>query len=220
MTTGGRGRCLVLLCGAALSCATSASPPASPGSARALAPSFPDDAAPLPRYHSKRLALWLPLPGGPGWRIDDHSRPELEATHLPTRSRIVVAVLHADALVGRSQCEERAIAAKLVPDRPLQTVDDEIATTQRTFDTRIRVALARPEREGAPLVGHVLAFGGYLRKCYFFDFSTEVAGLADEPALSSRLAYARTRILDGLVLDAIGASSRLTPADPELGVGR
>jgi len=207
MTTGGCGRCLVLLCGAALSCAAPASPPASPGFARAPTPSFPDDPAPLPRYHSKRLALWLPLPGGPGWRIDDHSRPELEAIHLPTRSRIVVAVLRADAVVGRSQCEELAVAAKLVSDRPLQTVDDEVATTQRTFDTRIRVALASPEHEGAPLVGHVLAFGGYLRKCYVFDFS-------------SRLAYARTRILGGLELDAIGASSRLAPADPELGVGR
>jgi hypothetical protein len=83
----------------------------------------------------------------------------------------------------------------------MQTIDEEIATTQRTFDTRIRVALAGPDREGAPLVGHVLAFGGYLRKCYVFDFSTEVAGLSDEPVLSSRLAFARTRILEGLQLE-------------------
>jgi hypothetical protein len=174
----------------------------------------------LPRYHSKRLALWLPLPSGSAWRIDDHSRPELEATHALTRSRVVVAVLHTDDLVGRSQCEERAVEAKLVPELPMQTIDDEVEVTQHTFDTRIRVALAGPARQGAPLVGHVLAFGGYLRKCYVFDFSTEVAGVSDEPALSSRLAFARTRILGGLQLEAVGTLSRESPAGAEPGPRR
>lgn len=199
---------LALLCVWLPSCASSATLPASPSPARAPAASFPDDSGPLPRYHSKRLALWLSLPRG-GWRIDDHSRPELEATQALTHSRVVVAILHTDELVGRSQCEDLAATAKIVPGQPLQTVDDEVAMTQRTFDTRIRVALAPPDHEGDPLVGHVLAFGGYLRKCYVFDFSTEVAGLADEPALSSRLAFARTRILGGLELE-LPAPSRLT----------
>jgi hypothetical protein len=169
----------------------------------------------LPRYHSRRLALWLSLPRG-GWRIDDHSRPELEATQALTHSRVVVAILHTNELEGRSQCEDLAAASKIVPGQPLQTVDDEVATTQRSFDTRIRVALAPPEHEGAPLVGHVLAFGGYLRKCYVFDFSTEVAGLADEPVLSSRLAFARTRILGGLELESL-APSRITSDDQQPG---
>lgn len=217
MTTGGRGSCLALLCLWGSACASSATVPAGVGASRAPVASFPDDANPLPRYHSKRLALWLPLPRGAHWRIDDHSRPELEADQALTRSRVVVAVFYADTLVGRSECEGRAVASKLVPARPLQTVDDEVVTTQGSFDTRIRVAVAPPDHEGGPLAGYVFAFGGYLRKCYAFAFSTEVALLADEPTLSSRLAFARTRILGGLELEALDAPSGLAPADDEGG---
>jgi len=220
MTTAGRGRCLGLLCAWVSACASTTPLPVRAGAGRAPAASFPDDTNPLPRYHSKRLALSLPLPRGAHWRIDDHSRPELEANEPITHSRVLVAILHTETLVGRSQCEERAVAAKLVPDGRFQTVDDEVATTQGSFDTRIRVAVAPPDHDGAPLVGHVFAFGGYLRKCYVFDFSTEVAQLTDEPALSSRLAFARTRILGGLALEGLGASSRLAPGDVELGLGR
>lgn len=194
------GRVLLLLCACAVSCGHTSAPAASPAVSEA-APSFSDDPSRLPRYHSKRLGLSLPLPEGSTWRIDDHSRPELVATHTATHSRVVIAILRTETLMGRAQCEERAVAEKLVPDVPLVTVDDEISTTQRTFDTHIRVAIAST-RGGAPLVGHVLAFGGYMRKCYVFDFSTEVDDLADEPALASRLAFARTRILGGLELEA------------------
>jgi hypothetical protein len=60
-----------------------------------------------------------------------------------------------------------------------------------------------------------MAFGGFLRKCFVFDFSTEVDGAADEPILSARLAYARARILGGLVLDPFAAVQRENPVGPE-----
>jgi hypothetical protein len=134
------------------------------------------------------------------------------ATHPATGSRIVVAVFHTDELVGRTQCETLAGSAKLVPPSPLQTIDDEVGITQRTFDTHIRVAIAAPQRDGSPLVGHVLAFGGYLRKCYVFAFSTEVSSISDEPVLSARLAFARTRILSGLELEGLAPFRRSTAA--------
>jgi hypothetical protein len=170
--------------------------------------SFSDDARPLPRYHSKRLALELPLPDGQRWRIDDHSRPELVATHTGTRSRVVVAVFRTSDLVGRAQCEELARAQGLVPGGELQTLEDDVAMTQQTFDTRIWVAVqpgGGPER---PLAGYVMAFGGFLRKCYAFAFSTDVDSAADEPVLAARLAYARARILGGMELDPFGAVPR------------
>ena len=173
---------------------------------------FPEGPEPLPRYRSKRLALSLPLPQGRTWRIDDHSRPELIAVHPATRSRVLVAIVRADDLVGRKQCEELALARKLVADNPLQTLDEEVAVTQGTFDTRIRVTLRPSQDERGPLVGHVTAFGGFLRKCYIFDFSTEVARATDEPALSSRLAFARARILGGLELDSFATMTRSLPA--------
>jgi len=176
---------------------------------------FVDDLKPLPRYQSKRLALSLPLPDGAAWRIDDHSRPELVATHAPTRSKIVVAVMRTDALVGRSQCEDLAHEHKLVPSGDLSTLEDEVAITQSTFDTRIRVALEVGTRADRPIVGHVMAFGGFLRKCLVFDFSTEVDGASSSPVLSSRLAFARARILGGLKLDPFGTISRGAPSGPD-----
>jgi hypothetical protein len=192
------------------SCAQSATAPA-PAPAHPLPPASifaEDDPSPLPRYHSKRLALSLPLPDGAHWRIDDHSEPDLVATHAPTRSRVRVAVFRADELVGRAQCEELARARKLVPEGDLHTLEDDVTLTQQTFDTRIWVALQPGGGPDRPLVGHVMAFGGFLRKCYVFAFSTEVSGAAEEAVLSSRLAYARARILGGLELDPFGVVPR------------
>ena len=205
-------RALLLL---ALAACGTAAPAVSPPPTKLVAVSFPDDARPLPHYHSARMALSLPLPDGHAWRIDDHSGDELVATHAATRSRVVLATFRADGLVGRSQCEALAHDRKLIPVVPdLQTLEDVSGITQETFDTRTVVAVVPGAGPDQPLVGHVMAFGGFLRKCFVFDFSTEVDGAADEPVLSARLAYARARILGGLVLDPFAAVPRENPVSP------
>ena len=180
---------------------------------------FSDDTKPLPRYHSRRLALSLPLPDGLAWRIDDHSRPELVATHAATRSRVVVSVFGTDELVGRAQCEELARARKLLPTdeaHALRTVADEVTMTQGTFDTRVQVALQPGNGPAGAVAGHVLAFGGFLRKCYVFVYSTEVDGAEEEPVLSSRLAYVRARVFGGLELEPFDAVARDPSVGPKL----
>jgi hypothetical protein len=183
-------------------------PVVAPSAANTGPASFSEDSRPLPRYHSKRLTLWLPLPDGAGWRIDDHSQPELVATHAPTLSRIVVGVFRTEELVGRAQCEVLARNRKLVPEGDLQTVESAVAITQQTFDTRVWVALSAGGGPDRPLDGYVMAFGGFLRKCYVFRFSTRVDDAHSEPVLAARLAYARARILGGLELDPFGAVPR------------
>jgi len=178
---------------------------------------FTEDPAPLARYHSKRLAVSVPLPDGLSWRIDDHSNPELVATHEPTRSRLVVAVFHADELVGRTQCEALSRARKLVPAGNLRTLEDETTVMQQTFDTRVWVAIEPGSGPDRSLVGYVLAFGGFLRKCFTFVFSTQIDSATDEPVLSSRLAFARSRVLGGLELDAFGNVPRDLPVGPGAG---
>jgi len=174
---------------------------------------FPEDDRPLPRYHSKRFALSLPLPGA-SWRIDDHSQPELVATHAPTHSRVTIRLFRTANLAGRTECEAIARDHKLVPEGDLRTVEDEVTITEGSFDTRVWVAIeAAP---GAPVMGHVMAFGGFLRKCYFFRFSSQVPDARDEAELSSRLAYARARIFGGLQLHSFGELSREPSALPEL----
>lgn len=206
-----RARLLLLLA----SCGSPSTPVAPPPALRTPAAAFPDDAGPLLRYHSARFALSLPLPAGRSWRVDDHSRAELVATHAATRSKVVLALFRTDEVVGRAQCEALAHDRKLYPAGDLHVLEDESGLTQQTFDTRTVVAIAPGSGPDRPLVGHVMAFGGFLRKCFVFDFSTEVDGAADEPVLSSRLAYARARILGGLELDPFGAVPRETPAHVE-----
>jgi hypothetical protein len=192
-----------LSCANAVDRAPAATAPASPG----------DDAtAPLARYRSKRLHVSLPLPDGHAWRIDDHSRPELVATHDATRSRVVVSVFNAGQLVGRAQCEELGRQRRLVPSGELRPLEDATTFTEGTYDTRIVVAL-EPEAPDGALRGHVMAFGGFLRKCYVFVYSTEVRSAAEESTLASRLALARSRVLGGLELDPFDAVAR----DPEAG---
>jgi hypothetical protein len=183
------------------------SPAAAPPSTAA---SFADEGKPLPRYHSHRLALLLPLPDGQAWRIDDHSQEGLVATHAPTRSRVVVAVFGTDTLVGRAQCEALARAKRLVADEGPgpRSVEDRVAITQGTYDTRIAVTLRPGSGPDHSLGGHVMAFGGFLRKCYVFDYSTEVEAAADEAVLSSRLAFVRARVLGGLELEPFDAVER------------
>ena len=202
-------------------CSPAAAPATPPLPAKPPVISFPDDAKPLLRFHSQRFALFLPLPDGHAWRIDDHSGPTLVATHPPTRSRVLVSVLRSDDLVGRERCEAMAHEQHLVPPRELHMLEQETGMTQRTFDTHTVVALDPGAGPADPLVGHVMAFGGFLRKCFVFDFSTEVDGAADEAVLSARLAYARARILGGMEIDPIGAVPREkpTPADAPLPPG-
>jgi hypothetical protein len=204
----------------AAGCAAPAPPAAQPVSPAAV--SFPEDGRPLQRYRSRRLALSLPLPDGRAWRIDDHSQPSLIATHAPTRSRIVVSVFSASELVGRAQCEELARSRKLVPEdepRARRTVADEVAITQETFDTRVEVTLEPGSGPARSLGGRVAAFGGFLRKCYAFVYSTEVDDAADEAVLSSRLAFVRARVLGGLELLPFDVVSREAPSGPNVAPG-
>jgi hypothetical protein len=174
---------------------------------------FTDATSRLPVFHSKRFALTLPLPDGATWRIDDHTHETLVATHAPTRSTVTVVVFRADELVGRRQCEDLARTRKLValPD-DLHVLEEQTGITQQTFDTRTVVGVAPGATPAEPLVGHVSAFGGFLRKCFAFDFATQVDGAAGEDVLSSRLAYARARILGGLAIEALGIVEREHPA--------
>jgi hypothetical protein len=197
------GTCAPLSCARAVDPAPAATPAAS---------AHDDATGPMPRYRSRRLRLSLPLPDGRAWRIDDHSRPELVATHAETRSRVVVSVFNAGELVGRAQCEDLARSRGLVPTGDLRPLEDETIFTQGTFDTRIEVALEPAAPDGL-LRGHVMAFGGFLRKCYVFVYSTEVSTASDESSLASRMALARSRILGGLELDSFDSVAR----DPEAG---
>jgi len=103
-------------CGAAQ---TAVPAPVAPEREAVRAPELPEEVTP---FHSVRLELTVPLPDRERWRTVEAPRGDLELTHIPTRSRLTVALFADPELVSRQKCEERARDRKLVPDGALTTV--------------------------------------------------------------------------------------------------
>jgi hypothetical protein len=202
------GACaLVAACGAGEETAVQA-PPNLPVASSLTDASFPDDDRPLKRFHSARFKLSIPLPDGPAWKIDDHTRPQLVATHAPTSSRLTVMTTIEPELMNRQKCELRARESGLVPGGTsedggagFRTVEDTPTIGPEAYDTRVWVMLQPGGKPGTALRGHVFAFGAYIRKCLFVHFESEVSSDRQEDVLSARLATARLRIVGGIALE-------------------
>lgn len=163
------------------------------------APPFAEDDKAWGTFHSSRFFMTLRLPEGKAWRIDDHTRPELVADHEATRSELRFAVERQPEVVGRAQCEADARKKGRVPSGDLRTLEDRVTVGPEAYDTRIWVALEVSTR-GA-IRGHLFAFGGMVRSCLFFHYTTEIPSFASERVLSARLALVRARVLDTIAVD-------------------
>lgn len=154
------------------------------------------------RYHSKRFLVSISLPDGKNWRIDDHSRPQMQATHEATSSKVTIQIEQQDDLMNRHKCEERARTTGWVPSKTITTVDQEVTVGPDAYDSKIWVALdaARP---GGGVDGHIYLFGAFLRRCLFIHLETRVPSANDEDVLSDRLAIARARMFRGLAIDPL-----------------
>ena len=151
------------------------------------------------------------LPDGKAWTIDDHTKPFLFATHEASQSSLVVRAWSDDDLMSRQRCETRTRELGIFPDAELETVADDHVTEPAGYDTRLWIAI--DPRGSRGLVGHVIAVGGYVRRCIFFHFETVVPA-GKEDVLTSRLALARARIWKGLELGSIQAVERERPTLP------
>ena len=178
--------------------------------------------APVAKFHSIRFAMQLPMLDGKGWKIDDHSTRELLAVHPGSSSELHVALWTEQDLMNRARCELRATELGYLPDLELDPVDQEVTSIPAGWDTRVLVATepaSAKDGAPAPLVGHVVAFASFIRKCIFFHFKTTIVigGPAKTPpstaatTLSSRLAAARLKMLEGITLDTFAAIPREKP---------
>lgn len=194
-----RGLVLAL---AAAACGGAAPPGAEPAKLPAAPTGLADER--WASFHSARHATTLPLPDGRAWRIDDHSRPELVATH-PSGTRVTLRLVQdAGELVNRAKCEAKAREAKFVADAPLSVVEETEGIEPSGWDARVVVAV---EKRPGELVGHVMSFSSLVRKCVWFHFETRVKAGAEEE-LSDRLAVGRAKIQGRLKLDAFGEVPR------------
>src|SRR6185312_3297176 len=101
---------------------------------------------------------------------------------------------------------ERGLAPKNLD--AMRSVEDVVTVGPEAFDTRIRVVVEPPARPDGPIVGHVFAFGAYVRKCLVVHVATSVPSSGAETVLSDRLVMARLRIVGGVRLDELGAVPR------------
>lgn len=176
---------------------------------------FPNDDRVHGKFHSTRFALTVPLPDGRAWKIDDHSRPELVATHEKTSSTLTVLTTLENSLVNRQACEKRARDLNWVP-KTLTTVEDETTVGPEAYDSRIWVALEAKD-EKAAVQGHVFVFGAFIRKCLLIHATTRVPSAKDETVLASRLALLRAKIVGGLTFDPPRTTDDAVPRDkPEI----
>jgi hypothetical protein len=195
-------------CGGATPAVQTANVDRGPSEGSAL---FPETAAGWSGVHSGRFAMTIPLPHAGGWVVDDHSRAELVAIDRATKSTLVVLREIEPDLVNHTMCEGRARTLGLVPSEPTRTIEDVVTTGPEAFDTRVRVAIEARGGANGPLVGHVMAFGAYVRKCLFVHLTTSVASEADEATLSQRLAMARVKLVAGITIDELDTVPRATP---------
>jgi hypothetical protein len=187
-----------------------------PSSARApqAEGEFPDDPRALLRFHSLRFKLSVPLPDGRAWKIDDHHDRALLARHAPTRSTLTVLTFTDPELMNRQRCLDRATEMGLLALHDPITIEDETTIGPDAFDTRIWIALEARASPAAAMTGHALLIGGYIRKCLFVHYATEVASEKEEPLLTSRLAVARLRILAGIKLEPFDEAPRAAIPGP------
>jgi hypothetical protein len=157
--------------------------------------------------------MTIPLPSPRAWKIDDHSRAEMVAKEASTESKLEVYLEDERTLVNHDMCEERARALGLVPAAPLKTIEDAVIVGPEAYDTRVRVGI-EAGGSGQRLVGHVLAFGAYVRKCLLVHLATEVGSEEDEQTLSQRLALVRVRTLGGIKIDPLGVIPPVTERPP------
>jgi hypothetical protein len=168
---------------------------------------YPESPEDWGTYHSRRYRMTIALPNPRAWKIDDHSRGEIFATEAGTRSTLVVVSEDEGKLVNHAMCEERARALGHAPSGALKTIEDVVTVGPEAYDTRVWVAVE--SEAGGELVGHVVAYGAYLKKCWIVHLVTEVGSAEDEQALSQRLALGRVRMVGGIRVDALGAIPRV-----------
>ena len=208
--------CLAVACvlGACGGGPANAPPPTRPA-ATSGALDYPSADAAWGKFHSKRFQLTIPLPDGRAWKIDDHQKPELVATHAPTDARLRVLATQEEELMNRERCQARARELGWIPEPraprrrnadlapppdPLTTVEDKVETGPDAYDSRVWVAIDPGNGEG-PVEGHVFLFGAFLRRCLLVDYQTRIPSPKDEAVLASRLATAGARIVRGITID-------------------
>jgi hypothetical protein len=159
---------------------------------------------------SSRFFVSFPLPDASAWRVDDTSGRWLVATHLPSKSMLLVREWRTGSVVSHGACE-----AEARPWRPDLFGHDETALVDRRpiaappgFDSEVAFAVHRARDA---LGGVAVAVGANVRQCLVLAYVTRAEG-ADAPRiLAGRLALVTERVFSRI--EARRVEDRVVPVE-------
>ena len=172
-------------------CAPAAPPPPSPAPAASASSSPAADPVagwekgPWARYHSLRHGVFVPLPDGRAWQIDDHVSDWMVATHAASTSVLRLRVLREAHGMNKTKCEARARA--LDPNLPKAETGRVIVESDDVlpgWDAHL-VAFVVPKKES--LDAHLMVFASNLRRCLLVHYATRSSSKDSEAVVGARL---------------------------------
>jgi hypothetical protein len=157
---------------------------------------------------SERFGLSIPLPDPNAWVVAAGGS-FLRLDHPASQSRLWVRIWRDSDRMDHKSCER---SARLSIDLPSggDVFEHAPVPVLAEFDTHAGLSVRRSAAD-APVEGALVAFGGRLRECFGYVFTTAAVGADAERVVGERLAIIRGRSLERL------ERSRVMP---EVGRGR
>lgn len=174
-------------------------------------------------YRSDRFGLEIPLPERAAWTIVDREDANggwLVATHGATSTIVRVRKYAETSLVGRRECEERALLVGELPREDVrqsqgwETLSDEPIHRPKGWDGWRWVAF-QPAKSGK-LYGHVFLVAGRAHDCLVVHVRAETAGDAQADALADRLELFASRVVPMIAMDRAAEPEMIKPEIPAL----
>jgi hypothetical protein len=167
------------------------------------------------KFHSKRFGLWLPLPNGSTWKINDHRTSWLEAIHEPSASVLRLRMYLLPKLVSVNECA--AMVREQNPSLPAERREWVLAHKRGSIPPGFQgrgVVLVQPsEKEPGVVLGHYVLFGVAARKCFALHFQTTAAGSNAERLLGDRLGDVAELLTPRIQVDEIVDVPRKNPME-------
>jgi hypothetical protein len=163
----------------------------------------------LIRSDAQRLSM--EMPDGAHWAFQKRAG-SVALLHTRSQSSVTVQFFDERELMSRDKCRTAAFARELPIESKLKSkvnwLAEEVLTGPGAYDTGLTIGVLTAQLSPGALSGTLLAVGGFLRKCFVFEFVTSIADALTvarevrERALSERLAFAR-RIFATLRFDSL-----------------
>jgi hypothetical protein len=159
---------------------------------------------------SERFFVTLPLPDFAAFRVDDRSDRWLTATHLPSKSVLLLRSWREGSVVRQGDCEAQARRWR----RDLFGESSAVVAERRPFpappDYATEVGFV-VKKKGDALVGVAVMAGASVRRCLAVAYATRADGPRAETDVAERLAFVTERVFRKIETWKIEERVKVTP---------